>query len=181
VWFRAEASPWNQPIIAARTIGRVRASPSKLSGVVEFRFNIPPGAEEAAAKEREIARAKLGQELEQAVDELRAAKVRGDAETVLALEAKVLPALMHRVRIYGVATFPKGLKQFLKVENVAWSGEPALRHLEALGFVRPASAKKLAFRVRSFVRDLILDGKGDSLPENLFSIRITLLVGVPQS
>src|SRR5262245_38083564 len=140
--------------------------------MVEFRFNIPPGAEEAAAKERETARAKLGQDLTRAVDELRAAMARGDDDAVRALETKVLPALMQRVRIYGVATPLKGLRQFLKVENVAWSGEPALQCLEALGFVRPASAKKLALRVRTFVRDLILDGKGDTLPDSLFSIRM---------
>lgn len=149
--------------------------------MVEFRFNIPPGAEEAAAKEREIARAQLGQELERAVEELRSATACGDADTVRALETKVLPALMQRVRIHGVATLPRGLKQFIKVENVAWSGEPALKHLETLGFVRPTSTKKLAFRVRTFVRDLILDGKGDTVPDDLFTLRMSLVVGVPKS
>lgn len=148
--------------------------------MVEFRFDIPPGAEAAAAREREIARAQLGQELERAVEELRSAAARGDADSVQALETKVLPALMLRVRICGVESLPKGIKQSIKVDNVAWKGEPALQHLESLGFVRPTSTKKLAFRVRTFVRDLILDGKGSMVPEELFTLRMSLVVGVPK-
>lgn len=149
--------------------------------MVEFRFNIPAGAEAAAARERESTRAQLGRELEQAVAELRSAEARGDADTVRALETNVLPALMRRVRIYGVATSLKGLKQYIKVDQVTWNGEHALQHLESLGFAMPTSEKKLALRVRAFVRDLILDGKGNMLPENLFSYRIAIVVGVPKS
>lgn len=90
---------------------------------MEFRFNVPPGAEEAAAQERALARKQLGEDLKLAVEQLRAAKAAKDAEAVRRLEAKVLPSLMVRIRVYGVDE--AGRKQADGLEFQPHSAVPA--------------------------------------------------------
>ncbi len=143
-----------------------------------IRFNIrpKPGAKEAARRELEDARRRVHKELWLAVDELHKARRSGNESRIHELTHQVLPALWLRVRVVGINEVPERLTSPLKVGKVRWAGEEALRHLESLGFRKPGSKQQLPKRVHAFVRKLILDGKGDSLPEHLFDIPLSLII-----
>src|SRR5262245_9588785 len=146
---------------------------------VSFSLKILPCSQaESQLQQRRLVlmRSRIQADLKQAVDKLRAAKAKKDAKAVRHLETTVLPRLLLRARSLGVG-LPEGMKASIKVGKVEWNGEAALCHLESLGFRRPSSKQQLRKRVYEFVRKLILDGKGALLPDELFDIPLSLLVG----